>query len=159
MTTLAPVDSLCDRELVLSRVINASPDRVFKVWTTQLPQWWGPLGMTTPLCEMDLRSGGAFRTVMRAPNGEEYPTRGCFLEVVENRRIVFTDAYDPDWNPHPDAFFTCIVTLDTLPGNRTNYTARALHWTVENRQKHEQMGFHQGWGKSLDRLVALVSRN
>ena len=158
---LAPpaVNSLSERELVLTRVIDAPPERVFKVWTTLFPQWWGPNGMTTPVYEIDLRSGGAFRTVMRAPNGDEYPTRGCFLEVIENKRIVFTDAYDPDWKPHPDAFFTCIITFDRLPGGKTGYTARALHWTIANRDKHEKMGFYQGWGESLDRLTALITKN
>ena len=71
------------RELVLTRIIDATPARLFKAWTSELPQWWGPHGMTTPFCEMNLRAGGSFRTVMRAPDGTEYPTRGVFLEVVE----------------------------------------------------------------------------
>ncbi len=159
MTTLTSLDFPGERELVLTRVIDAPPERVFKAWTTQLPQWWGPNGTTIPFCEMDLRAGGVFRTVLRASNGDEYPTRGCFLEVVENKRIVFTDAYDPGWKPHPDAFYTCVVTFDTWLVDKTNYTARALHWTVGNRQKHKEMGFHEGWGESLDRLVAIVLRN
>lgn len=147
------------RELVLTRIIDAPRGRVFKTWTQQLPQWWGPHGMTTPFCEMDLRPGGVFRTIMRAPDGTEYPTRGVFLEVVENERIVFTDAYDADWQPSPEIFFTAITTFEAFPGDKTKYTARALHWTVENREKHEKMGFHQGWGESVDRLVALVTQN
>lgn len=145
-----------NRELVISRIIDAPRERVFQVWTTRLPDWWGPHGMTTPVCEMDLRPGGVFRTVMRASDGAEYPTRGVFLEVVAPERIVFTDAFDPGWEPHPDAFFTGIATFEALSGNRTQYTARALHWTTANREKHEKMGFHQGWGESLDRLVAIV---
>lgn len=151
------VSPLADRELVLTRVIAASRERLFKAWTTQFSQWWGPHGMTTPFYEMDLRPGGIFRTVMRAPDGSEYPTKGVFLEVVENERIVFTDAYGPGWEPSPEAFFTAITTFETLPDGRTKYTARALHWTVENRDNHEKMGFYQGWGESLDRLVALVA--
>ncbi|MGH2625640.1 MAG: SRPBCC domain-containing protein [Anaerolineales bacterium] len=119
-TGAAPATPSSDRELVISRIIDAPRERVFEAWTKELPQWWGPHGMTTPVCEMDLRPGGVFRTVMRAPDGTEYPTKGVFLE--------------------------------------TKYTARALHWTVANREKHEQMGFHQGWGESLDRLVALVTK-
>ena len=146
------------RELVVSRVIDAPREAVFSAWTCHLPEWWGPHGMTTPVCEMDLRPGGAFRTVMRAPNGAEYPTRGIFLEVVPNERIVFTDAFEPGWQPHPDAFFTGITTFEALSGGRTRDTSRALHWTVANCARHEQMGFHQGWGESLDRLVACVTR-
>jgi uncharacterized protein YndB with AHSA1/START domain len=113
--------------------------------------------MTTPFCEMELRPGGGFRTIMRAPDGTEYPTRGVFLEVVPDERIVFTDAYDAGWVPNPDVFFTAITTFEALPGGKTRYTARARHWTVANRERHEKMGFHQGWGESLDRLVALAT--
>lgn len=60
------VTTSSDRELVISRIIDAPRERVFEAWTTQRPQWWGPHGMTTPVCDMDLRTGGAFRTVMRA---------------------------------------------------------------------------------------------
>jgi uncharacterized protein YndB with AHSA1/START domain len=153
-----PSPSLADRELILTRIIDTSRERLFRAWTQQLPQWWGPHGMTTPVCEMDLRPGGIFRTVMRAPDGQEYPTKGVFLEVVEPERIVFTNAYVPGWEPAPDLFFTAIMTFEALPGGKTRYTARALHWMVESRRQHEQMGFHQGWGESLDRLVALVTQ-
>jgi uncharacterized protein YndB with AHSA1/START domain len=145
-----------DRELVISRIIDAPRERVFQTWTRRLPEWWGPYGMTTTVCMMDLRTGGVFRTVMRASDGTEYPTRGIFLEVIPPERIVFTDAFEPGWETHPDAFFTGIATFDALPGARTKYTTRALHWTVANREKHERMGFHQGWGESLDRLAAAV---
>lgn len=156
---MAAATTSSERELLITRVIDAPRERVFKTWTRQLPQWWGPHGMTTPVCEMDLRPGGVFRTVMRAPNGDEYPTKGVFLEVGENERIVFTDAFGPGWAPDPDAFFTAIMTFEALPGGKTRYTARALHWTVANREKHEKMGFHQGWGESLDRLAALATNH
>lgn len=150
--------SLAARELSLSREIDAPPAIVFEAWTRRLAEWWGPRGMTTPFVEMDLRPGGVFRTVMRAPDGTEYPTKGVFLEVVENEKIVFTDAFLPGWEPSPDVFFTAITTFEPLPGGRTRYTARALHWTVANRDAHEKMGFHQGWGESLDRLAACVAK-
>ncbi len=149
---------LSDRELTLTRLLAAPRERVFQTWTTRLSEWWGPHGMTTPVCEMDLRPGGVFRTVMRAPDGTEYPTRGVFLEVVAPERIVFTNAYEPGWLPSPDLFFTAITTFDSLPGGKTKLTARALHWTVAAREEHERMGFQQGWGESYDRLAALLAR-
>jgi uncharacterized protein YndB with AHSA1/START domain len=158
-TTLPPANATTGRELVISRLINAPRERVYEAWTTQLPRWWGPHGMTTPVCEMDLRPGGQFRTVMRAPDGTEYPTRGVFLEVVAPERIVFTDAFHPGWAPNPALFFTAITTFERAGAGRTNCIARALHWTVASRQEHEQMGFHQGWGESLDRLARLVSQS
>ena len=145
-------------ELGLTRIIDVPRNCLFRAWTTQLPLWWGPHGTTTPVCEMELTAGGRFRTVMRAPDGTEYATKGVFLEVVENERIVFTDAYDAGWQPSPDIFFTAVITFEALSGGRTKYDARALHWTVAHREKHETMGFHQGWGESLDRLVMLATK-
>ena len=147
------------RELALARDIAAPPARVFAVWTRRFREWWGPHGMTTPRCEMDLRPGGILRTLMRAPDGSEYPTRGVFLEVVPGERIVFTDAFDPGWQPHPDIFFTAVTTFEPMSGDRTRLTARALHWTDESCARHEQMGFALGWGESLDRLAALAEQS
>ena len=73
-TTTATVPDLGTRELVLSRILAAPRERVFRTWTTRLSEWWGPHGMTTAVREMDLRPGGAFRTVMRAPDGAELRT-------------------------------------------------------------------------------------
>ncbi|AZD09974.1 putative glutathione S-transferase-related transmembrane protein [Pseudomonas chlororaphis] len=146
-------------ELSISRLIDAPPGKLFRAWTEPqwLVQWWGPHGMTTPECEMDLWVGGQFRTLMRAPDGNEYPTMGVFLEIVAPRRLVFTDAFLPGWIPSGKAFMSAEVTFDDLDG-KTLYTARAMHWSEEDRQAHEAMGFHEGWGQSLDRLESLVTR-
>lgn len=144
------------RELALMRFVDAPPERVFAIWTRRFREWWGPHGMTTPSCEMELRPGGVFKTVMRAPDGSEYPTRGVFLEVVAGERIVFTDAFDPGWRPHPGIFVTAVTTFERHDADRTRLTARALHWTEEACARHAAMGFAQGWGESLDRLAALA---
>jgi uncharacterized protein YndB with AHSA1/START domain len=112
--------------------------------------------MTTPVCEMDQRPGGLFLTVMRSPDGTEYPNKGVYLEIVENERLVFTDAFEPGWLPSNKAFMTAVVTLEDQDG-KTVLTARALHWSIADKAAHEQMGFHHGWGESLDRLAALVA--
>ena len=157
-TTAILPPATSERELVISRIIPAPRERVYQAWTLRLPEWWGPHGMTTPVCEMDLKPGGVFRTVMRAPDGTEYPTRGSFLEVVPNERIVFTDAYEPGWRPVAEHFMTAIVTFEALPGGQTKYTARALHKSAADREKHEQMGFHQGWGETIERLAAVATK-
>jgi uncharacterized protein YndB with AHSA1/START domain len=148
-----------ERELVIARLINAPRERIFAAWTDpkQLARWWGPHGMTTPVCEMDLRPGGVFRTVMRDRDGTEYPQAGVFLKLVAPERIVLTDAFGAGWQTSAQAFTTAIVTLEPEDG-RTRYTARALHWSAGDREKHEAMGFHQGWGESLDRLEQLVTK-
>jgi uncharacterized protein YndB with AHSA1/START domain len=144
------------RNLKLTRVIAAPPAIVFKAWHQRFRDWWGPHGMTTPRCELDLRPGGVFQAVMRAPDGSEYPARGVFLEVVPDARIVFTDAYDPEWQPRPDMFFTAVTTFDPAPGGRTILTAEARHWSEAACRRHGAMGFVHGWGESLDRLAGLV---
>jgi uncharacterized protein YndB with AHSA1/START domain len=166
--TLAPVipalsvfpgTAVNDRELVISRIIDAPREEVFKAWIDprQLAQWWGPYGMSTPVCEMDLRPGGVFRTVMRAPDGTEYPTKGVFLEIVPPERIVFSDAFEPGFQPVAEPFMTAIITFEALD-DRTRYTARALHKSVSDREKHQHMGFYQGWNESLDRLSACLAK-
>ena len=146
-------------DLTLTRLIDAPRALVWKAWTDpeHLKKWWAPAPLTTPECEMDLRPGGVLRTLMRAPDGTEYPTQGIFLELVENERLVFTDALEPGYRPAQNPFFTAIITLEEHKG-KTRYTARALHKNDADREKHERMGFHEGWGKCLDQLVALVAR-
>jgi uncharacterized protein YndB with AHSA1/START domain len=93
---------------------------------------------------------------MRSPEGNEIPTKGILLEIVENERIVLTDTLEPGWGPAKNPFFTAIVTLQD-EGGKTRYTARALHKDDADREKHEKMGFHEGWGKCLDQLVAVAT--
>ena len=102
-----------DREVVVTRVVTAPRRLVFEAWTNPeyLPRWMlGPPGWTMPVCEIDLRPGGAFRTVMNGPNGERHDNTGCFLEVVPNERIVFTDALGPGYRPAAAPFMTAVIT-------------------------------------------------
>lgn len=117
----------------------------------------GPHGMTTPVCEMDLRAGGVMRTVMRAPDGSEYPHQGVFLEVTAPRRIVMTDAFGAGWRPAGKPFMVGVSTFEP-EGNGTRYTAGAMHWNEEDIKAHEAMGFHDGWGQSADRFEAVIAR-
>jgi uncharacterized protein YndB with AHSA1/START domain len=148
-----------DRELVLTRVIDAPREKVFRAWTDPelLKQWFAPLPYTTPVAELDVRPGGANLVVMRDPDGNDLPNRGVYLEVVENERLVFTDAYTRAWEPSERPFMTVVLTFED-EGGRTRYTARARHWTAADRETHEKMGFHEGWGQCTDQLAALVAK-
>lgn len=159
MTDAADAKPSSDRELVLTRIINAPREKLFRAWTEPalLKQWFAPLPFTTPVAELDVRRGGANLIVMRDADGNDYPNRGIYLEVVKNERLVFTDAYTEAWKPSAKPFMTAIVTFEDA-GGKTKYTARALHWTVEDRETHEKMGFHEGWGQCADQLAALVAR-
>jgi uncharacterized protein YndB with AHSA1/START domain len=149
-----------DRELVLTRVVDAPREKLFQGWTDPklMVQWFAPAPLTTIVHEVDPRPGGVFRVTMRDPNGTEYPANGVYLEVVKNERIVTTDAYERAWQPSAKPFMTSIITFEDAGPGKTKYTARALHWTKEDRETHEKMGFHEGWGQCLDQLVALVNK-
>ena len=148
-----------ERELVLTRIIDALPEKVYRAWTEPdlLKQWFAPLPWTTPFAETDVRPGGSSLIVMRGPDGSEFPNRGVYLEVVKNERLVFTDAYTKAWEPSEKPFMTGILTFENEDG-KTKYTARVRHWTVADREQHEKMGFHEGWARCTDQLAALVAR-
>jgi uncharacterized protein YndB with AHSA1/START domain len=161
MTTRAANSAVpeSDRELVLSQLIPASRDKVYRAWTEPglLKQWFAPLPYTTPVAELDVRPGGANLIVTRGPDGVDLPNRGVYLEVVRNERLVFTDAYTRAWEPSDKPFMTAILTFDDEAGH-TRYTARVRHWSVADRMTHENMGFHAGWGQCANQLAALVAR-
>lgn len=112
---------------------------------------------TTTVAETDVRPGGASLIVMRSPEGQEFPSRGVYLDVVKNERIVFTDAFTRAWEPSEKPFMTATVTLENV-GGKSRYTARVQHWTVADRETHEKMGFRQGWGQCAEQLAALVAK-
>ena len=148
-----------ERELVLTRLIDAPREKVFRAWTDPelMKQWFAPLPWTISKAETDVRPGGSTLVVMRSPDGNEFPNAGVYLEVVENERLVFTDAYTSAWEPSEKPFMTAIMTFED-EGGKTRYTARARHWSVADREAHEKMGFHEGWGQCADQLAALVAK-
>lgn len=144
-------------DLRLERSIDVPPRLVWAAWTEpgHLKEWFAPRPWTVAECTVDLRPGGRFRTVMRSPEGEEFPGDGCFLEVVPQRRLVFTDALLPGYRPSPSPFFTTILSLEPK-GDGTRYVATAMHAEPDARARHEEMGFAEGWGQCLDQLVEMV---
>lgn len=148
-------------DLVLERIIDVPRELVWKAWTTpeHLKKWFTPAPWKTIDCEIDLRPGGLFRTVMLSPDGQEQTNTGCYLQIVPNEKLVWTDALIQDYRPAPSAnscfgrFFTADLTLE--PHARgTKYTVIALHGDEDGRQKHLEQGFGDGWSAALDQLVA-----
>ena len=146
-----------ERDLVLTRLIAASPAALYRCWTEPelMKQWFTPPPFATVHVETDIRPGGSSLVVMRGPDGTEFPNRGIYLEVVPNERLVFPDAYTSAWEPSAKPFMTVIVTF-VSEGSSTRYTARVMHWTKEDRDAHAAMGFEQGWGTATDQLAALA---
>jgi uncharacterized protein YndB with AHSA1/START domain len=144
-------------DLVLERTIDVPRDLVWTAWTTpaHIRHWFVPKPWTITDCEVDLRPGGVFRSVMRSPEGQEFPNVGCFLEIVPNERLVFTDTLLPGYRPSQNPFFTAILTLESQ-GSGTRYTAYAIHKDEEGRKKHEEMGFHDGWGTVVSQMVEYI---
>lgn len=149
---------LTNRDLTLTRLIDAPPEAVFKCWTTPslITQWFTPPPYQTVRAETDVRPGGSTLIVMRSPEGVEMPNRGIYLEVVPNEKLVFTDAYTTAWELSEKPFMTVILTFENING-KTQYTAVARHWTVADCEAHEKMGFHTGWGIATDQLAALAA--
>lgn len=146
-----------NHDLTFERLIEAPRAVLWRCWTEPglIKQWFTPRPWTTPVVEVDVRPGGSSYMLFRGPEGEEFPNRGVYLEVVPGERLVFTDAYTEAWQPSAKPFMTAIVTFADEAGG-TRYTARVRHWSEEDRAQHEAMGFHEGWGKAADQLAALA---
>lgn len=148
-------------DLVLERVTEASPERVWLAWTQpeHLKKWFAPRPWVTAECEVDLRPGGIFRTLMRSPDGkEESRNTGCYLEVVKHQKLVWTIALKPGFRPAKPAqvpSFTATILLEPR-GKGTKYTAIAMHQDAEGAQRHAEMGFHEGWGTVFNQLAEVA---
>lgn len=162
MTQLPQLDPSLD--LVLQRTIDVPAHLCWEAWTQpeHLKQWFVPKPWQVIDCQIDLRPGGLFRVTQRGPAGEELTYTCAYLEVVPNERLVWTDALGPGYRPNKGPFlgeevghFTAIVTFEAL-GKQTRYTARAMHGKPDGRNKHEEYGFTDGWGTSLDQMVAYI---
>ena len=148
-------------DLILDRLFDAPRDLVWRAWTDpeQLRKWWAPKPYEIAECEMDLRPGGKFHTRMIGPEGFDSSGTGCFLEVVDGERLVWTSALGEGWRPNALATedcgglaFTAIVTFEDAGEGRTRYRAVAMHKDAKDSEAHAGMGFHEGWGTCADQL-------
>ncbi|OQW70561.1 MAG: polyketide cyclase [Proteobacteria bacterium ST_bin12] len=158
-------------DLVLERIVDVPKEAIWAAWTTPelLKPWFCPLPWKTIECEIDLRAGGIFRTVMQSPEGQQFDNTGCYLEIIPNQKLVWTNSLKPEFRPakqvlanpdHPceEFMMTASILLETVAGG-TKYTAHVMHAHPEARIKHEQMGFEQGWGICLDQLIAMIKNH
>ncbi|MDX6018737.1 SRPBCC family protein [Scandinavium sp. V105_16] len=142
-------------DLKLERVVNAPRDLLWTCWTTpqHIKNFFIPAPHKVTDCDLDLRVGGRFNTVFEV-DGQQMRNQGVYLEIEPGKKLVFTDGYTEGWKPAEKPFMTAILLLEDVGEGQTRYTAIARHATAEIRQQHEQMGFHEGWGRVLDQLVA-----
>lgn len=142
-----------ERELVITRILDAPRDVVFRAWTEpdRVARWWGPQGFVTTYCDMDIRPGGAFRVCMRSPAGAEHWKQGIYREIVAPERLVFTFAWeDAEGKPGHQTLVT--VTLADR-GGRTELTLhQAVFETAPARDDHRR-----GWTSTLQRFAEYLA--
>ena len=149
------------RDLTVTRIIKAPRAAVWRAWTTpkSIEQWWLPAPSKCQVVSLDLRPGGAFETRMSENGGAFGPhVTACFLAVEDQSRIVFTDALQGGWRPGDQPFMTAVITMKDHPDG-TDYRATAMHRSPAERGKHEELGFHDGWGTVTAQLARLVEKD
>ncbi len=136
-------------EMILTRVFDAPRELVWELWTERkhIVKWWGPKGFTLPGCEMDFRTGGAYRFVMRGADGQDNPFHGVYREIVRNERIVFTAILD---NLPGHELVTTVTFGDE--GGKTKLTVRQT-----TPPGVPGLGQNQGWSETLERLADLLA--
>lgn len=149
-----------ETDLELIRHLKAPPAKVWRCWTEPklIEQWFAPRPVVTRDVEIDLRPGGSFRSTMDVPDHGSMVGHGCILDVVPERRLVWTDLLQGGYRPNDGGFgFTAFILLEP-EGEGTLYRAIALHRTPEQAKSHADMGFHDGWGTAAAQLddVALA---
>lgn len=156
MTRLEPIAApSAAQELNITRIFPAPRPLVFKVWTDSrhVAQWWGAAGYTNPVCELDVRPGGAIRIDMTSPDGVLIPVSGRYHEIVAPERLVFTTTafVDEDGVPQLEGLHT--VTFADH-GGKTRLTLRCVVFRATPAMAVSLAGMEQGWDESLDRLEA-----
>lgn len=150
-----------ERDLEISRIIKAPRSAVWSAWTQpeSFAKWWVPSPEVCRVVSLDVRPGGAMVTEIAPEPGAEFGPHmsACYLEVVEGRRIVFTNALVGGWRPAEQPFITAIITMDDHDLG-TAYRSVVMHKNPEDRQTHSDLGFYDGWGTVAAQLAALVER-
>jgi uncharacterized protein YndB with AHSA1/START domain len=146
-----------DREITTTRVLDASRDLVFEMWTNpnHVAQWWGPHGFTTTVQEMDVRPGGVWRLVMHGPDGKDYKNKIVFIEVVKPERLVYK--HTPEKDTEPVSFQVTVTFAEQ--GSKTRLTVQMLFPSAAARDHViKKYGAAEGLNQTLSRLEELLAK-
>ena len=148
------VTTLGERDILLTRDFDAPRALVFKALTdpTLIPKWWGRRGHTTAVDRMDVRPGGAWRFVERAPDGDEFPFRGVYREIAAPGRLVYTFEFEP----MPGYVSLEMIMLEEHAGRTTMTNTVAFH-TTGDRDGMIDSGMESGASESMDKLADLLA--
>jgi uncharacterized protein YndB with AHSA1/START domain len=142
-----------DREIVVSRIVDAPRELVWKAMTDprHVIHWWGPRGFSTTIEEMDVRPGGVWKHVMHGPDGTDYPNKSTFKEVVKPERIVYSHGGGKAGGP--GASFVATWTFDVVPTAKTKVTIRMVFASAADRDfVVKEFGAIEGGKQTLERL-------
>ena len=150
----ATITTPSDREIRIERIFDAPRDKVFAAYTDpeRIPEWFGPRGTTTIVDEMDVRTGGRWRFVMRNDDGSESGFRGAYREVTPPERIVQTF----EWEPMAGHVSVETATFEDL-GDRTKVTTVSVFHTTEERDGMLASGMESGLNETYARLDELLA--
>jgi len=147
-------ESQSDREIVLTRIVDAPRALVWRIWTEaeHVPRWWGPTGFTTTTEEMQVRPGGCWRFTMHGPDGRDYPNRITYLEVEEPVRLVYRHGGEAGLEP---VNFQVIVTFEELAPRQTRVTLHSIFPSAQARDfVVREYGAIEGGKQTLARMAA-----
>ena len=158
MTLIAKlmIDTPSDREIVMTRVFDAPRDMLFDAFTNPelVPQWLtGRPDHSMPVCEIDLRAGGAYRYVWRGPDGKEMSSKGVFREVAPPERVIATERFEPSWYEGENVNTTTFIEA----GGKTTVTLRIECGSKEIRDTMMKSGMERGVAYSYDELEKMLA--
>ena len=143
-----------DREVMLTRVFDAPGALVFDALTKPelLRRWYGPSGWSLEVCDIDLRVGGAWRFVVRRPDGKAFGQLGVYREIVRGARLVNTESWE-DWDPGE----TLVTTVLTEKAGKTTLTSTMLFPSQEVRDVVVKGGLQSGATQSYEKLAEVLA--
>ncbi len=152
-----PITFRKSTDLILDRVVPVEAEELYRGWTDPewIAEWFVPEPYRVASCVAVPEPGGEFTVAIESPDGDVSKDPGCYLYLVPNRLVVFTDALGPGFRPTGSSFFTGAISFDPAESG-TRYRARALHANIKTRDSHAKMGFTEGWEICLEQLVGVI---